>query len=273
VSRRRTTLPAATPAEVTVAHTRLMKCALEVEDARAYWRHAADAERSPQRAFEEYWFGAKSRARINVLFANFRARFDAYPEALAVLGQWTLMDPGTRQQIAHWHLQLSDPLYRQFTGDFLVDRRYRNRGDVSRDMVVDWVSDHGSQRWTMSSRIQIASKLLSAAYAAGLVDTNRDPRPLVTPRVRDEALAYLMYLLRDVVFEGTLLDNPYVASVGLDGGVLRDRLAALPGLRVRRQGDLLDFVWEYPSLAAWGDAMFGASTGAADGDTSVTESA
>lgn len=246
------------PTEVTAVHTRLMKCALEVEDARAYWRHAADAERSPQRAFEEYWFGAKSLARINVLFANFRARFDAFPEALTVLGRWAHMDPSTRQQIAHWHLQLSDPLYRQFTGVFLVDRRCRNRGDVSRDMVVDWVSDHGSQRWTMSSRVQLASKLLSAAYAAGLVETNRDPRPVATPRVRDEALAYLMYLLRGVEFEGTLLDNPYVASVGLEGGLLRDRLAALPGLRVRRQGDLVDFDWGYPSLAAWGDAVFAA---------------
>lgn len=248
------------PAEVTRAHTRLMKCALEVDDARAWWKHAGDDERSPQRAFEEYWFGAKSLARIKVLFANFRARFDAFPDALGVLATWPDMDPDTRRQVCHWHLQLSDPLYRRFTGEFLVDRRYRTRGDVTRDMVVDWVSDHGSQRWTMSSRIQIASKLLSAAYAAGLVESNRDPRPIGTPRVRDDALAYLMYLLRGVEFDGTLIDNPYTASVGLDGGVLPDRLSAVPGLRVRRQGNLLDFAWEFESLAEWGAALAGDAT-------------
>jgi len=63
-----------------------------------------------------------------------------------------------------------------------------------------------------------------------------------------------MYFLRGVEFEGSLLDNPYARSVGLDGRFLEDRLADLPGLRVQRQGDLVDFTWAYPDLAAWGDA-------------------
>ena len=63
-----------------------------------------------------------------------------------------------------------------------------------------------------------------------------------------------MYLLREVSFEGTHLENQYVASVGLDGAFLEDRLAALPGMRFRRQGDLIDFGWRYKSLADWADA-------------------
>jgi hypothetical protein len=61
----------------------------------------------------------------------------------------------------------------------------------------------------MTTRIQFASKLLSAAYSAGLLAGNRDPRAVVFPRVPDDALEYLMYLLREVTFEGTLLSNPY----------------------------------------------------------------
>ncbi len=107
----------------------------------------------------------------------------------------------------------------------------------------------------MSTRIQFASKLLSAAFSAGLVTSNRDPRPLAIPRVPDDALEYLMYLLREVSFEGTLLDNPYVASVGLVGACSRGPLApACLGSRFRRQGDLIDFGWRHASLAAWADA-------------------
>ncbi len=169
------------------------------------------------------------------------------------------MAPETRQQICHWHLQFSDPLYRRFTGQYLVDRVARGRAEVMRELVITWVADQGPGRWTMATRIQFASKLLSCAYAAGLVAAKRDPRPLVYPRVRDEALAYLMYFLRGADFEGSLLDNPYTASVGLDGRLLEQRLAALPGLNVRRQGDLFDFTWSQPDLATWGAAHIGST--------------
>jgi hypothetical protein len=242
------------PREATELHTRLMKYALEIEDSRAYWAHADGGVVSAQRAFDEYWFGARSLSRIEVLLANMRVRFDAFPAALETLHCWRDMSPDTRRVICHWHLQLADPLYRAFAGEFLVNRRVGPRVDVTRDLVVRWVAQQGHDRWTMPTHIQFASKLLSAAYSAGLVATNRDPRPVMTPRVPDESLEYLMYLLREVQFEGTLLQNPYVMSVGLDGSSLEDRLRALPGLAFRRQGDLLDFSWQYPDLRAWGAA-------------------
>jgi hypothetical protein len=256
------------PREATEIHTRLLKCALEVEDARAYWAHAggADAAAGAQPAFDQYWFGARSLARIEVLIANMRARFDAFPDALAVLHLWPHMAPDTRTALCHWHLQLADPLYRRFTGTYLAQRRAGSRPEVTRDLVVGWVGAQGAERWTLATRIQFASKLLSAAYAAGLVGTNRDPRPLTVPRVPDEALEYLVYLLREVVFEGTLLDNPYAGSMGLAGAVLEDRLRGLPALAFDRQGDLVEFGWRYPSLRAWGDAnLRGAEAAAAGG--------
>jgi hypothetical protein len=88
-------------------------------------------------------------------------------------------------------------------------------------VVVTWVGDQGPGRWTMTTRIQFASKLLSAAYSAGLVAGNRDPRPLAFPRVPDDALEYLMYLLREVTFEGSLLRQPLHGSLGLDGSTPR----------------------------------------------------
>jgi hypothetical protein len=87
-----------------------------------------------------------------------------------------------------------------------------------------------------------------------LIGSVRDPRPLTVPRVDDLSLAYLIYLLRNVRIEGGLLANPYFASVGLEGAELEQRLKDLPGLRFRRQGDLIDFGWVYPDLAAWARA-------------------
>ncbi len=244
------------PSEETYVHTRLLKCALEVEDARAYWRIPV-AERSdatPRKAFESYWFGARSLGRTKVLLVNLRARFDAFPVSAEVLHGWQDMDPETRRTLCHWHLQLSDPLYRSFTGEYLVQRRESGQTTVSRDLVVGWVGQQGPGRWTMTTRIQFASKLLSAAYSAGLLGGNRDPRAIVFPRIPEEAIAYLLYLLREVEFEGTLLQNPYVASVFPEGRLPEDRLRSVPGLTFRRQGDLVDFGWLHKDLLEWARA-------------------
>lgn len=244
--------------EATEVHIRLLKCGLQVEDARAYWTHADEiASVNAQTAFNEYWFGARSLARIEVLLTNMRARFDAFPPALEVLHRWPQMSPDTRRTICHWHLQLADPLYRHFTGAYLVSRHAGLRPEVTRDLVVGWVGQQDSGRWTMPTRIELASKLLSASYSAGLVSSNRDPRPISVPRVSDEALEYLMYLLREIEFEGTLLDNEYAASVGLDCATLENRLRGLNGLNFKRQGDLVDFGWRHADLRAWAKATLG----------------
>lgn len=249
--------PASKPAEATKLHTQLLKCTLEVEHARAYWDHTNGSEPvTPKRAFDEYWFGARSLARVTVLLANFRRRFDAFPPSLPVLHRWTAMSPDTRKLICHWHLQLSDPIYRALTGDLFPSRRDAGRGDVTRDLLVRWIGEQSSA-WTMTTRIQLASKLLSSAFAAGLVTSRKDPRPLAFPRVPDDALEYLLYLLRGVQFQGRLGDNPYLRSLGFDSGMLADRLRTIDSVGLRRAGELHDFTWAHDSLSAWAQAGVG----------------
>lgn len=241
--------------EVTALHTRLMKCALLVDESRAYWAAADVADPvTVDLAFGGYWFGAKSTAQVEVLLANMRARFDVWPEARWVLHRWRGMAPDVRRLVCHWHLQLADPLYRAFTGEMLVARRARPSAQISRDVVVRWVGEVGKASWTMASRVQFASKLLSAAAAAGLVDGVRDPRPLQLPRVPDEALVYLLYLLRDVTFEGTLWANPYLRSVGIGEDALTSRLRPGTGVHWERQADLRSLHWEHPDLRSWASA-------------------
>lgn len=253
------TLPADALAssEETGIHTRLLRLALGVEESRAYWAcmdpNVPAAPRALQ-AFEQRWFGAKSLERVRTLLSNFAARYDAFPEALEVLRRWREMSPQARQAICHWHLQLTDPLYRRFTGGFLVARRAGPQPKIDRDVVLHWFKRELPGRWSESTCIQFASKLLSAASEAGLVSPRRDPRSLLYPKVPDAALAYLLHLLRGITFEGTLTDNPYLASVGLTGGFLDQRLRTLQGIDFRRMGQLTEFEWAAPSLSAWAES-------------------
>ena len=247
---------AARPAEVVDIHTRLLRCTLEAEHARAYWQlqSSTDAQQVSKDAFEQSVFGSRSLARVKLLLANFRFRFDTFPEALQVLRGWQHMEPSTRVLVCHWHVQLTDPLYRAFTGEFLVERHEAARPEVSRDMVTRWVGDQGGGRWTLATRAQFASQLLVTAKAAGLVLNVKDPRRLAFPRVADDALTYLLYLLRGIDFAGSLVENPYLASVGLDRRSAEDRLRSLSALHFRRQGELLDFGWVHRGIGAWASA-------------------
>jgi hypothetical protein len=192
---------------------------------------------------------------VEALLANMRARFDAFPDSLFVLSRWRSMIPETRTAICHWHLQLADPLYRAFCGEFLVARRETLRAQIHRPAVISWVGEYGPARWNVATRTELASKLLSVALSAGLVSGRRDPRDLRFPRVTDEALAYLLYLLRGVEFEGTMTSNPYLRSVGLEGAVLEGRLSTLRSIHFRRIADVVDFGWRYSCLREWAAAV------------------
>jgi len=260
----------APPRESDQYTARLTKCAMEIEDCRAYWlrRTGAPTPITPQKAFDEYWFGSKSVARIKVLLQNMRARFDAFPAALAVLHRWADMEPDTRKIICHWHLQLADPLYRTFTGEYLVARREAGNGTVSRHLVVDWVAAQNPERWTTTTRIQFATNLLSCAASAGLVGSKRDPRPITIPRVADDAIEYLLHLLRGIEFQGSLVANPYWASVGLSGSILADRFRGLASITFHAQADLTDIGWRYADLASWAESIPGVRPAMAAGAVS-----
>lgn len=245
------------PAEESELHTRLLRLALGVEESRAYWANVdplVPAAPRALQAFEQRWFGAKSLERVRTLLANFAARYDAFPEALGVLRRWRDMEPPSRQIICHWHLQLTDPLYRRFTGELLPERRASAQPKLGRDTVLRWLKREHPGRWAEATCIQFASKLLSAASEAGLVSPRRDPRQLLYPKVPDAALAYLLHLLRGVTFSGTFTENPYLASVGLTGGFLDQRLRTLRGVTFHRMGELTELHWASSSLTAWAEA-------------------
>lgn len=246
-------------AEARDVHSRLLRCSLCIDESRAYWTNVdPDSPReSAVGAFERSWFGTKSESWTTELLSNMRVRFDAFPQALRVLAAWPAMRFETRRLICHIHVQLTDPIYRAFTGTFLPERREAIRPSVQRQAVIDWVAANYPDRWALKTQIQFATRLLSCSLAAGLLGGNRDPREALTPRVPDELLSYLLYLLRDTSFEGTLIANPYLSSLGIVGGIVDDRFHGLSSIDYRRVGSTFEIGWRYPDLASWASAELG----------------
>lgn len=240
-------------AEVVEPHSRLLRCSLCIDESRAYWAHIDPAapRASAREAFGRSWFGAKSEAWTTELLANMRVRFDAYPASLRTLARWRSMTLDARRIICHFHVQLTDPLYRMFTGAFLAERRVEGRPDLHRQKVIDWTAEHGPPRWAVKTQLQFATRLLSCASAAGLLRGTRDPRTLLLPRVPDVALEYVLYALRGLRFHGSLVENPYLASLGLVGGALAERLRGLAAVGMRRIGDVHEIDWRFPDLDSW----------------------
>lgn len=239
-------------------HTRLQKTTLAVAESRSYWERwspGLQKDEMAARAFDERWFGARSAPRVRVLLESLRARFDAFPEAFAVLRRWKGIDSFSRTLVCHWHLQLSDALYRAFTGSRLPYVRRSGQAKTSRGEVLRWLSGIEPERWGPASRVQLASKLLTSAREAGLVGPGQDARSVLLPSVPDVALEYLIHLLRGISFDGSLTENPYAASVGLHAETLESRLTALPGITFRRQGGVAEIEWSSPTLTVWADRL------------------
>jgi len=243
--------------EATEPHTRIMKCTLEVDPSRSYW-HACASNGGPiskEQAFEQSVFGSKTFLRVDRLMADMRHRYDAFPYALDVLGKWQSMELSDRSLICHWHTQLADPIYRNFTGEYLVERYHGPSDTIDNDLASRWIEVIVPGRWQIPTRNKIASKMLTSASSAGILSSSRKSRTIQIPRVSDNALAYLVYLLKEVSYGGTAIANPYLASVGIDTEEAIRRLRKLTYLGFHRQGESISFEWQYPSLFEWANGV------------------
>ena len=135
-------------------------------------------------------------------------------------------------------MQLADSIYRTFTGVFLNQRRLQLNPSIERDVTARWVTQQLKSEWSSATTQRMATGLITSSAAAGLCTDNPGIRRLKYPQVTDEALTYWLYFLRHLCFQGSILDNPYLASVGLSEGELEQRLRRLPGLGAIRSTEI-----------------------------------
>jgi hypothetical protein len=242
------------PHEATTVHTRILRCMLAVEDCYAYWKHVdtrvPPAERSKV-AFEARWFGTKTEARVKTLVGDMLERFDAFPSALAALHAKGSVPAYLRPFVCHLHAQLADPIYRRFTGDLLPRRRALGHASIDLDLVSAWVEGEEAGRWAPVTRTKFASNLLATALDVGLVQGRRDPRKVARPHVPPAILGYALHLLREVSFEGSLTDNPYLRSLGVEVDRFATYALEIPGIRFASVGGVAEIAFEEPSLARY----------------------
>jgi hypothetical protein len=174
---------------------------------------------------------------------------------MAALVRWRPADMATLRTVCHVHAQLTDVTYRRFTCELLVPRRALREPSVDRSVVLRWLRRDVAPPWSEATYAQCATKLLTAATEAGLVAAGRKSRRVLYPKVTDEALTYVLYLLRHTKIEGSLTDNPYLASLGLEGDGLHARLRELPGIGYRRMQGVSEFAWRHADLEGWVEAL------------------
>ncbi|HEU4578244.1 MAG TPA: hypothetical protein VFS67_08320 [Polyangiaceae bacterium] len=248
------------PEEATTMHTRILRCTLATDDSHAYWRNvdlSVPLEQRIRLAFERRWFGLKSEARVDTLMRNMAERFDAFPEALALLQRLPAIPAALRPWICHLHTQLSDPLYRRFTGEYLPQRRAQGLRTLDRDTVARWVDSLEPGRWSVITCRKFGTNLVATAVEAGLLGKRRDPRELTDVNVPEQVLGYALYLLRTVRMERALGDDPYLRSLRADREMLPSLLQRVPGVTYQRLGRVEELDWQYPSLTVWGVQVLG----------------
>jgi hypothetical protein len=228
---------------------------LATDDCYAYWQKANTTIPTAERAavaFAERWFGLKSEARVRTLMGDMLERFDAFPEALRLLQELGSVPAALRPWLCHVHTALADPIYRQFAGVLLPERRALGYTTVDREQVARWVSELYPERWAGVTLLKFGSNLLATAFEAGLLVDRRDPRQLSAVSAPEVVVAYTLYLLRGVEFEGSLTDNLYLRSLGVSPASFRFIAGRMPGIRFAELGGVAELTFLEPSLHAWG---------------------
>lgn len=201
--------------ELQTPHTGLLRLGLAVSQSLLFWERAHEdwsTEELKNRAFKESWFGELSQSRAHYLVTTLERRFP-FParQQLGFKRRDTLQQ---NQLVCHWHLQLTDPLYRSFTTSFLFEQWALGEGSVNLEQCVAWVSRQTlAHSWKEITRRRLASALLGAAKDAGLCSgAHRGERMLRIPSVIQTDLSYLKGLLLSADAEAKLPD--YLLSVG-----------------------------------------------------------
>lgn len=178
-------------------HTGLLRLGLDLKSSVTFWQRAPlriSIAELLELAQSQSWYPQHSNARVKYLVTHLHRRF---PESSRrVLRTWKPEESGQAPTVCHWHLQLSDPIYRDFTFQFLLSRWSTGSDEVEIDQVERWLERRGgNRRWSQSTLRRLASGLFSAATEAGMLGGSRSRRVLRKPQVSARSIEYLNELL------------------------------------------------------------------------------
>lgn len=231
-----------------------MRMGLAIEESRAFWlNYSPGISRQDQvdLAFEARWFGAKSYQRVGYLVNVLEQRF---AHSLNELKAWNPVEQADKRWICHFHLQFSDPLYRRFSTDYLIQCLQKSPPSVDSTSAQTWINAYYPKRWAGSTATRLSSGLLSSLREAGFCQGRRTPWLLQAPWVSDQALAYIVYFLRRARYEQTFWENSYFFSLSLGADIER-RLLNLPYFTYHKVGQTRSLELKYVSFLKWLEAI------------------
>jgi len=201
--------------EIKAPHTGLLRLGLALEQSVVFWQKAGEdkpvADLQDQ-AWDEGWFSEVSRTRARYLVTQLEKRF---PFEVRNLLHFKAK-PGEQQNrlVCHWSLQLTDPVYRDYTCHYLLNRWASPETIATLDGSQEWVRSLPlAAEWSTNTVRRMASGLLSAATEAGLCSpSGKSERTLRLPPVTEEDRDYLGKLLKLAGAEEHL--STYLTAVG-----------------------------------------------------------
>jgi len=201
--------------EVQTPHTGLLRLGLALPQSVIFWQRATQdstLKALQEQAVTEHWFDGLSDARTRYIVGQLSKRFPY--EARRELGFGKGLEPRQAQLICHWHLQLTDPVYRRFTSEYLLSRWTSPHASVELEGVIKWVSGLPlAKDWKTVTVRRMGSGLLSAATEAGLCQgSGKKEKVLRVPPVEPEDKRYLLSLLSGAGASTSL--SMYLSSVG-----------------------------------------------------------
>ncbi|HRG77874.1 MAG TPA: hypothetical protein PLX69_25160 [Leptospiraceae bacterium] len=198
------------------AHTDLLKVGARIQESKIYLLNrnfSVSKEDTVSKAFSEKWFGFKSQTYVKRLISRFELRFSKFPEAFLLLRSWVeKINLKDFKNICHFHIQLTDPYYRWFTGIYLGNLIFLGYEEIPTEALISSFEELVTTPMSVKVKRTLALRLKTAARDCGILEGKTDKKiSLSTPGII--VLYYILFVLRQIGFPSSdIPSSPYIKS-------------------------------------------------------------
>ena len=162
------------------AHTDLLKVGARIQESKIYLQNrnfSISKEDTVSKAFSEKWFGFKSQTYVKRLISRFELRFSKFPEAFLLLRSWVeKINLKDFKNICHFHIQLTDPYYRWFTGVYLGNLIFLGYEEIPTESLISSFEELVTTPMSVKVKRTLALRLKTAARDCGILEGKTDKK-------------------------------------------------------------------------------------------------
>jgi hypothetical protein len=203
---------------VTKEHMTMLRIGARIEESRSYIRNyqaGYTVKELKLKAWDEQWFGFIPESIFVRLIPAFHSRFGNYPEMVNVIqnGITKGLESYDFKMICNFHIQISDPYYRWFSGDYIPNRLDNGLQEITSTTTAVDFNTKFKKNIKANTLKHFAVNLLNSANDTGLLKGTK-LRVTQTPTVTVFFLGYLIYTLGSFDFPmADLINSPFIKSI------------------------------------------------------------